>query len=272
MRRLLLICLMALMYVGVQAQTASDLRINEISVERDSTGRIVDAWIEIFNTSQSNVDMSRLYLSNDRGDLRKFFIPQGTTATQFVPRGFAVMKTDGRGDLGPLHTPFDLEGAEFIYLSESNGYTVIDSVAVPKCGVVARVNDGKDEWARVDKATCGFTNATGAKRDNAEYFMAVDPHGAGITATSVGVVFSVLFVLAVVFTLIGRLNVRLATKKSRDQMNVEAMLRDSGQDDSEAAAVAAVVALYLRDRNDETKGRLTILRQPNRHWKNSIKR
>ena len=56
-------------------------------------------WIELFNRSEQEVDLSGAYLSDDRDNLTKWSFPAGTTIPS---RGFLIVWADenGRGDCG----------------------------------------------------------------------------------------------------------------------------------------------------------------------------
>ena len=60
MKNILLVLFAVATSIVIKAQTPADLRLNEIAVVRDSSGAVTDAWIEIYNSSTSRVDMQRL--------------------------------------------------------------------------------------------------------------------------------------------------------------------------------------------------------------------
>ncbi|MBR6249830.1 MAG: OadG family protein [Bacteroidales bacterium] len=256
-----------------KAQTPADLRINEVAVVRDSSGVVTDAWIEIYNSSTSRIDMQRLFLSDDRSNLRKCHIPANHNETQFPSRGFVVMDGDGRRDQGALHTSFDLSKSQWIYLVESNGYIIIDSAAVPQSGIAARATDGNGEWQIVDAATKGFSNAPDDGIANAEKFIQVDPYGGGVAIISMSVVFSVLIVLSLTFSLVGRFFKRKEEKATAAVTTTStATTTNTSTDntDDEMAAVAVAVTLYLNDAHDDANHRLTIIRTTSDAWKNAV--
>ncbi len=101
-----------------------------------------------------------------------------------------------------------------------------------------------------------------------EYYQTVDPHGLWISLISITVVFSVLLTIAIFFTLTGRYFQRKTQGKVQ---KAKSPIKSESPEDTKIKAIATVIALYLRDRYDETQGKLTILRNPNRHWKNSVR-
>ena len=83
--------LLALVFVsGVNAQSRSALRINEVMV--DNNNSIVDeygnrgAWIELFNANFSPLEISSVYLTNDKDNPRKYPVPLGDVNTEIPSR------------------------------------------------------------------------------------------------------------------------------------------------------------------------------------------
>lgn len=271
-----LACAIAMNSVA-SAQTASDLKINEVKVERDSTGAVTEAWVEIFNPTYSTVDMARLYLSNDREKLTKSPVPQGLTSTQFLPRGYVVFDCDGKRSEGPLHTTFDLNGSKWIYLVESNGQIVIDSCEVPQNGSLARAIDGIGAWETPKENSKGFSNQMAVVKNNSDRFKEVDPYGAGMALISISVVFGILVVLAIVFSAVGNFFVwRETTAEARAKAKAEkqkAKEAKAVEEEEEQAAIAAVVAMYMLDAHDDAAGQLTIVQNENTtHWQFPFKK
>ena len=253
----------------VNAQTASDLRINEVTVERDSLGNVTEAWIEVFNPTYSSVYMARLFLSNDRCNLSLSLVPEGTTDTQFMPRGYVVIDGDGQRSQGPMHTTFPLGDSEYVYLIESNGVIVIDSCMVPQNGTIARSIDGAGEWITPKDKSKGFNNQMGTVINNVERFKVVDPYGLGLSLISISVVFGVLILLAIVFTYVGNFFV---WREKKTEQKVEEAKKPKVQviasDELDEAAIAAVVAMYMLDAHDDATGQLTIVQNNNvGHWR-----
>lgn len=103
------------------------LALNSRSVA-DPQGEF-DDWIELFNRSDSIVDLSGMYLSDRPEEPRKWKFPQGTTIS---PRGYLVVWADeDGGDGGGLHANFKLsgEGEQLLLVdTDSRGNQVLDSV------------------------------------------------------------------------------------------------------------------------------------------------
>lgn len=250
------------------AQNTFDLRINEVSLGRDSTSC---AWIELFNTAYVDLDLTGLYLTDEMSNLKKFKFPKGSKQTQVAARNYIVVNVDGNSEQGPLYASFDLKKSNVIYLVESNGRNIIDSLSVSLAQPMkARQPDGVGCWSSVSVSTKGTPNVADCGTANQELFLSVDPTGAGMAAISMSVVFSVLLMLALVFTYLGKFfsKKKTAVKTVVADKQVEDKPTDSSDDE---LAVATAVVLYLNDSHDSSKGVLTIERSSGIIWKNSIK-
>lgn len=118
---------------GLSSAAASPVVINELLALNsrsvaDPQGEF-DDWIELFNRSDSTVDLSGMYLSDKPEDLRKWKFPRGTT---IPPGGYLVVWADeDGGDGGGLHANFRLSGeGERLLLvdTDSQGNRVLDSI------------------------------------------------------------------------------------------------------------------------------------------------
>lgn len=272
-----IISLLALLGFGLfaAAQTQSDLRFNEVNIERDTSGCVVEAWAEIYNTSTTALDMTGLYISNDRNNLKMYKIPYGSSYPQIMSQGFVVLHGNGESAGGPLYTSIDFATSERLYLVENNGYTVIDSVVIPKAGGISRVEDGVGEWVVTKNVTSCQSNVEKTGVSTAERFMQVDPHGGGMALISMSVVFSALVMLAIVFTFIGNYfskhaEPEVAKKKKKSKKHKkesEVVVAKSEADEDLELALATVVVLHKQDKHDEVSGVITIERKDNRLWK-----
>lgn len=107
-----------------------DLVINEFMASNitdavDAAGAHND-WIELYNNSNSTIDLSNLYLSDSYINTQKFKFADGTT----IPaRSYLIIWADNTiATSGELHAPFKLSATgEKLILSYGNG-TVLDSV------------------------------------------------------------------------------------------------------------------------------------------------
>lgn len=274
MRKICLTAAAAFCVCGMlMAQTPSDIRINEVVLECDSAGAPTKAWVELFNTSYTALDMAGLYISDNASDLKSFRVPSGTPATQFLPRGYVVIEADGCPGDGPLHTPFALSGNSVIYLVEANGRVVIDSLSLSGAGIYARAADGSGEWQKVQSATRAQSNSPVVAKSNVDLFAEVDPNGGGVALISMSVVFSVLVLLAVVFTLLGKMFKGIDARKAAAAAAAEAPKAEAASgsaDDDIEQALATAVLLYKRDMEQTQPGKLTIVQRQSAIWKSFL--
>jgi hypothetical protein len=107
---------------------AETVVINEFMANNESTLADVDGdyhdWIELFNSSESPVDLAGWHLTDDSGDLMKWTFPSVTLDDgQFLVL-FASGK-DRSGPLGEMHTNFKLSShGEYLGLILPDGITV----------------------------------------------------------------------------------------------------------------------------------------------------
>ena len=109
-----------------------------------------DDWIELKNTSDTAIDLSGMYLSDDRTNPRKWQFPTGTT---IAAGGYLLIwADDDDGDSPGLHTNFKLSAkGESVVLSDTddNGNTVIDAVDFPAL-------DADESYGRSPEGTGAF--------------------------------------------------------------------------------------------------------------------
>jgi hypothetical protein len=119
--------------IGLSPAEAPPVVINELLALNsrsvaDPQGEF-DDWIELYNRSDSQVDLSGMFLSDRAENLRKWIFPRGTT----IPaKGYLVVWADE--DVGAevgLHTNFKLSGSgEQLLLidTDARGNQVLDSI------------------------------------------------------------------------------------------------------------------------------------------------
>ena len=125
-----------------------------------------DSWIELYNPSEQEINLSGMYLSNDPTMLTLWQMPQdiGTIPA----KGFKVVWL-GSNDILNNQAPFKLDcDGGTICLSDKNGQ-LITSVDYPKAmsrTAWARTSDGGNTWGWTDVPTPGATNATSTFASN----------------------------------------------------------------------------------------------------------
>ena len=279
------------------AQGLANLKLTEVVV--DNADGLVDeydnrsAWIEIGNTSWSTTNVGGCYITNDRSVLnpdmsaperiaRMSQIPRGDARTNLAPKSQIVIFADGHTNMGTLHAGFRLQPGQdnFIALYEANGTVLIDSVTVPaslpeNCSWALFENG----WRKCEPSlvTPDSPNDNTAKKvDKVAEFKERDPYGFVMTILGMGIVFSGLIILSILFVLFGNLMRKVSDKKETSQpatsqktgsnaavdVAVAAMALHEAMadaDDAVKAVIAMAIYEYEHDMHDEESGVITIL-------------
>jgi len=153
---------------GAPSTELPDVYINEFmasnSMSHPDEGGAFPDWIELYNASDVDADLSGWWLTDDNTDIFKWQIPDGVS---ILPGGFIVMFCDRDLDEGPLHVDFELDAdGEDIGLYGPNvldnpEIDAIDAYGLQLADVsLARVPDGSPTFVAVDGGTPGVTNGT----------------------------------------------------------------------------------------------------------------
>ena len=118
--------------VAVDLAASTSVVINELMADNDSYVEDpqgdFDDWIELYNISDREVDLSGMYLTDAEDDLRKWAFPEGTT---LVPGTHLVVWADEDEDKDGLHADFKLSSrGEGVYLidTDGRGNAILDAV------------------------------------------------------------------------------------------------------------------------------------------------
>lgn len=109
---------------------AGDVVINEFVADNtdgstDPAGELED-WIELYNNSSYDINLTGLYLSDSPDNPSKWAFPSGTSLPS---KGYLIVWADEDGSQTGLHANFKLKASgEFLSLSASDG-TVLDSLS-----------------------------------------------------------------------------------------------------------------------------------------------
>ncbi|HER20300.1 MAG TPA: hypothetical protein ENO14_04545, partial [Chromatiales bacterium] len=132
-----------------------------------------DDWIELYNPTDTAVDVGGMYLTDDVDSSTQWRIPTNDpSGTRIAPGGFLVIWADGDGDDAGLHAGFRLNaGGDEVCLYAADGATLIDRVEYGEQSPdvsYGRFPDGSDSWRLLGFPTAGATNVavyTGFVRD-----------------------------------------------------------------------------------------------------------
>lgn len=269
--------------ITTMAQGRKGLVFNEVMVQNDSN--ITDAygkrhaWIELFNSTRASMQISNVYITDDKSVPTKYGVPRGDHNTKLGPLQHVVFFADNEPGKGTFHMSFELTPGidNHIYLFDADGKTLIDEVVVPASlpanSTFALKEDGvsgdKDDdnvkfhpecWEVRDGAELGYItpgecNKVESVNSSVEKFRANDPHGFVLTLMAMGIVFSALLLLSICFYFFGKLNEKRATRKKAAAIapnaasaEAEAVKGDSGE---EIAAIAMALYEHLNAHDKE---------------------
>lgn len=273
------IALVAAVCLGIKAQSAKSLRINEVLVVNEQNYQddygLHNAWIEIFNTSFASVNIEGCYLTNDKNNPTKYPIPKGDVLTLIKPRQHALFWADGMPRRGTFHVNFTLDPSKenYIALYDSNGKTLIDEVTIP-AGIpvdqsYAREEDGSATWVikggegAHSYVTPSTNNMTLEKNEKIENFKKHDADGFGMAIIAMSVVFCGLLLLFISFKIVGNISIKLGERNAMKATGItdkaEAKEKNLGSHTGEeAAAIAMALHEYMNDAHDVEDMILTI--------------
>jgi len=144
--------------VGQQILINEFMSSNDTTIE-DSFGNNSD-WIELFNNSNSSINLEGFFLSDDKNDLEKWTFP----SIEIPAKGFLLIFASGENlhNLIELHTNFKIsKDGESLYLSNQNKQ-IIDStisISLESDNSYGRFIDGNLDWIVFDFSTPGESNS-----------------------------------------------------------------------------------------------------------------
>ncbi|MGE0078262.1 MAG: OadG family transporter subunit [Bacteroidales bacterium] len=261
---------LAISTLSTNAQTVSDLRINEVMLVNSSN--YIDnfgnrgAWVEVMNLGYNKVNIANCYFTDDLNNPKKYQIPSGDPITVIPLRQFLVFFADGITQHGAIHLNFTLDSAKrFIALVAPDGKTVIDSITVPALAAnqtYCRMPDGSDSWAVSQITTPGSTNDVFTVKISAgEKFRNVDPFGVVMAITAMLVVFCALLILYRIFRTIGKSNQKAVQRKQRKAQEAgEEVVHEEEISGEVFAAISTALYLYETEKHDQESAIITIQR------------
>lgn len=266
------------------AQSAIDIRINELQVENVSG--ITDehgnrcGWIELFNTAFGMVDVGGFYISDDLNYRTKYMIPKGNVKTQIPLRQYFLLYADGNPEAGVFHMNFTLDGVRKLYLFAPDS-TLIDEIAIPAVPAdksYGRYSDGLGShqpygtiqrsarkssvdrkvaeldreigtsggWCVLGYPTPKATNSTEVVMTKSQKMKEIDPYGGILAITAIAVVFSGLLILFLCFSAIGRQSAKKSKPAAEKAAPSAAKATKVPAEGADDEVVAAIAAaLYM---------------------------
>ncbi len=153
--------LIATLNIAITQVVINEYSASNLKSFTDSFGKTED-WIELYNTTNTTIDISGWYLSDKASSPTKWKIPEGTN----IPaNNFLVFLCSGRDVVvnGEYHTNFKLtqtKGADVVLLADPSGVVKeqldlnLTLVEHSNC----RVTDGSDEWRISTDPSFGTSN------------------------------------------------------------------------------------------------------------------
>lgn len=143
----------------------SHLQINEVMANNtdtylDESGEAED-WIELFNGTSSNVNLSSYYFTDEYGNWNKWKLP---SVIQQVGT-FRVWWADNEPEVNSFHTNFRLSnGSETLWLIkyENGAPRIMDAIAIEQCPPnqsFGRENENSDQWIIFPTPTPNLPNS-----------------------------------------------------------------------------------------------------------------
>ncbi len=296
-KRILTLLLVALTCAGaVMAQGRRGLRINEVMIQNDSTSVVDDfgrynAWVELFNSTFGPLEISSVFLTNDRNNNTLYPVPLGDVNTEIPARQHVLFWADGEPNKGTFHMNFTFTPGQdnYIAIYDANGLSLIDEIVVPgdlKPGQsYARKVDGEggvgeaDAWEVRDGSDAKYitpssNNIIKSTNSKVDMFAEEDPRGGGMAVMAMCIVFTALLVLAICFYIINKIGASISRSRKIKALaeNDEVEEHHKEQDSGEViAAIAAALAEHL-DAHDRENTVLTInkVRRAYSPWSSKI--
>lgn len=279
------------------AQGAKSIRITEVMT--DNRTSIVDEygkhkpWLELSNTSFTTYNVRGMFLTTDRRVLDKKMSPEerrklmtplpnneprttlaGKKSLIIYDRAFWVrdgwnshrlVLVDHLSETEPFHLKLGISDNGWIGLYDGNAVDLIDSVSLPH---IARdcsyaLSTDLKTWKKTDcqHVTPGYLPQS-AGLSKSQMLKKTDPYGFGITALSMGIVFSCLALLFIFFWAVGAyMKYKQSKAKTTEKPNAECATKESDKD-TDMEIYMAVIALALKehlgDAHDVESGVITI--------------
>lgn len=275
----LLLVVVTACVTAVSAQGRRGLRINEVMVVNDSS--VVDdfgqrnAWVELYNSTFAPLEISSVYLTNDRDNNKKYPVPLGDVNTEIPARQHVLFWADDQPNKGTFHMNFTLTPGEdnYIAIYDANGLSLIDEVVVPASlqpgQTYARKVDGEggtdpDAWEVRDGSgnsyvTPSSNNIIQDSNKKVETFAEQDEHGFGMAIMAMCIVFLALLLLSTCFYIISKIGERVSRKNKVKAVSAAGVEVADTHREHDSGEVIAAIAMALHDHLDAHDRESTVL-------------
>lgn len=275
MKKNILLVVIALVacVASVSAQGRKGLCINEVMVQNDSS--VIDdygmrhAWVELYNSTHASMEISSVYLTNDKNNPTLYPVPLGDVNTEIPALQHVLFWADGEPNKGTFHMSFTIKPGETIYIFDADQQTILDEVTIPADlapnTTYARKEDGKggvnaEAWEVRDGGekyiTPSSNNIIVDTNTKVESFRTLDGNGFVLTLMAMSIVFSALLILSLCFYCISKVGglvskVNKIRSQGGDPKTVtagDAPAHDSGE---EIAAIVMALHEHLNAHDQE---------------------
>ncbi|MBO7496714.1 MAG: CotH kinase family protein [Salinivirgaceae bacterium] len=173
--------------ISVNAQVVINEYCSSTTIHQDEDKANSD-WIELYNTTDSEVSLKGWHLSDKSDNVAKWTFPD----VSLQPKAFMLIYASGkdRAVAGkPLHTNFNIStDGETVYLSDANGNIIhkTDSISVPNNASRGLFPDGSSNWVFFASPTPDSANTTKTYATTKTSTVEIEPCG-GVFTTPVTV-------------------------------------------------------------------------------------
>lgn len=282
-KRILTLLVVALAgVIAISAQGRRGLRINEVMIVNDSTSVVDDfgqysAWVELFNSTFSPLEISSVFLTNDPDRPTLYPVPLGDVNTEIPTRQHVLFWADGQPNKGTFHMSFTFTSGQdnYIAIYDADGKSLIDEITVPaslKPGqTYARKIDGEggtgnaDAWEIRDGSddkyiTPSSNNIIKSTNTKVDMFAEQDARGGGMAVMAMCIVFSALLVLATCFYIISCIGASVsARRKEKALAETRPDIVSEGRPEHDSGEEIAAIAMALHDHLDAHDRENTVL-------------
>lgn len=156
------------------AAPLSPIRINEVSSANDiyiSEYHKKSDWIELYNTTDNDINLAGVYLTDNPAKPHKYQIPgTGNNSELIIPaHGFRIVWCDDKDPINQLHASFKLENKDSAYIcvcaADDSWADSLRYQAQGRWQTYGRFPDGTDRFAMFDRITIGQTNHINTQTD-----------------------------------------------------------------------------------------------------------